>query len=58
MILKLGMYHWGLQLYKVYINHDPRMILAYFMARSTLVTFIFEWGETVTKSLNDKKNLQ
>ena len=23
MILELGMYHWGLKLYKVYIDDDP-----------------------------------
>ena len=30
MILKLGMKHLGMELYKVYINHDPGMTLAYF----------------------------
>ena len=35
MILKLGMKHLGMELYKVYINHDPGMTLTYFMARST-----------------------
>ena len=34
MILKLGMYNWGLKLYKVYINDDPGLTLTYFMARS------------------------
>ena len=32
MILKLGMKHLGMVLYKVYINHDPGMTLTYFMA--------------------------
>ena len=41
MILKLGMYHWGLKLYQVYINKDP--VLTYFTARSNWVTFAFEW---------------
>ena len=27
MILKLGMKHLGMELYKVYINHDPGMTL-------------------------------
>ena len=27
MILKLGKYHWGLKLYKVYINDDPGFTL-------------------------------
>ena len=30
MILKLGMYHWGLKLYKVYINDDHGLTLTYF----------------------------
>ena len=34
MILKLGMYHRGLKLYKVYINGDPGLTLTYFTARS------------------------
>ena len=35
MILKLGMKHQGEELYKVYINHDLGMTLAYFMARGS-----------------------
>ena len=38
MILKLGMQHRGLKLYKVYINGDPRLTLTYFTARSNLET--------------------
>ena len=38
MILKFGMEHQGLKLYKVCINVDPRLTLTYFMARSNLVT--------------------
>ena len=34
MILKHGMKHHGIELYKVYANHDPGMTLTYFMARS------------------------
>ena len=37
-ILKLGMQHWGLKLYKVCINGDPGLTLTYFTARSNLVT--------------------
>ena len=36
MILKLGMQHWGLKLYKVCINGDPGLTLTYFKARSNL----------------------
>ena len=42
MILKLGMKHLGMELYKVYINHDPGMTLIYLMARSTQVAHEFE----------------
>ena len=38
MILKLGMHHRGLKLYKIHINGDPGLTLTYFMARSNLVT--------------------
>ena len=43
MILKLGIKHLGMELYKVYINHDPGMTLTYFTARSTWVAHAFEW---------------
>ena len=36
MILKLGMQHWGLKFYKVYINGDPGLTLTYFTARLIL----------------------
>ena len=35
MIMKLGVKHQAMELYKVYINCDPWMTLTYFMARST-----------------------
>ena len=34
MNLKLGMQHWGLKHYKVYINDDPGLNLTYFTAMS------------------------
>ena len=43
MILKLGMKHQALELYKVCINHDPRMTLTFFTARSTEGAHAFEW---------------
>ena len=45
MILKLGMKHQAMELYKVYINHDPGMTLTYFTARPTWVAHAFEWGK-------------
>ena len=35
MILKLGMKHQGMEVHKIYINHDTGMTLTYFTARST-----------------------
>ena len=32
---KIGMNHWGLKYYNIYINHDPVMTLTYFKAKST-----------------------
>ena len=43
MILKLGMKHLGIELYKVCINHDPGMTFTYFTARSIKVANAFEW---------------
>ena len=40
MILKLGVKHLGMELYKVNINHDPGMNLTYFTARSTVRSHI------------------
>ena len=38
MILKLGIQHRGLNLYKLCINGDPGLTMTYFTARSNLVT--------------------
>ena len=57
MILKLGMYHWGLKLYKVYINDDLVLTLTYFKARSNWVTCTFEWGKLLQSHLMEE-NLQ
>ena len=45
MILKLGVMHLGMELYKVNINHDPGMTLTYFTARSTSVSHALEWEQ-------------
>ena len=57
MILKLGMYHLGLKLYKVYKNNDPGLTLSYFMARSNWVICTFEWGKLLQSHLIEE-NLQ
>ena len=55
MILKLGVKHLGMKLYKVYINHDPGMSLTYFTARSTLVSHALEWVKNRKMKLNGRK---
>ena len=57
LIQKLGMQHWGLKLYKVYINGDPGLTLTYFMARSNWVAYTFEWGKLLHSHLMGE-NLQ
>ena len=54
MILKLGMKHQALKLYKVYINHDPAMTLTYFTARSIQIAHAFEWGKLLKYDLRGK----
>ena len=51
MILKLGMQHRGLKLYKVYINDDPGLTLTFFMARSNLVSYTFKCGKLLQSHL-------
>ena len=48
MILKLGMKHQAMELYKVYINHDPGMTLTFFTAREN------EWGKLLQCHLKGK----
>ena len=44
MILKLGMKHQAMELYKVYINHVSGMTLTFFTARSTYkAAHALEW---------------
>ena len=54
MVLKLGMKHQAIELYKVYINRDPWMTLTYFTARSTKVAEAFEWGKLLKCHLKGK----
>ena len=57
MILKLGMQHQGLKLYKVYVNDDPGLTWTDFMARSNWVVCGFEWGKLLQSHLT-WENLQ
>ena len=43
MTFKLGMQHWVLEYYQVYLNDDLRLTLTYFTARSNLVSYAFVW---------------
>ena len=51
MILKLGMEHRRLKLYKACINGDPGLTLTYFTARSNRIVYTL-MGKTVTKSFH------
>ena len=53
MILKLGMQHQGLKLYKVYINSDPGLTLTYFTARSNLALMLL-YGKKVKQWIFQK----
>ena len=53
MTLKFGMQHWGLKLYKVYINIDPGLTLTYFTARSNLVPYVFVWEKGKTMDFSE-----
>ena len=43
MILKFGMDHYVLKLYKVYVNYDPELTLTYFTAMSFEKKMFFEF---------------
>ena len=43
MILKLGIQHERIKLYKAYINGETALILTYITARLNLVSCAFEW---------------
>ena len=52
--MKLGMKHWGLEYYNVFINYHLWMTLTYFMAKSTWVAHAFEWEKLLKCHLKDK----
>ena len=54
MILKLGMQHQELKLYKVFINIDTGLIMTYFTAMSNWVAYRFEWGKLLQSYLVGK----
>ena len=41
MIMKLGMQHYALKFYKVYINEDPALTLTYFTTMPNLAKHAF-----------------
>ena len=53
MILKLGMQHWKIKLYKVCINGDPGLTLTYFTARSNLGIQAFLWEKMKTVDFSE-----
>ena len=54
MIFKLDMYQLGLKFYKVNINDDPGLTLAYFTAMSNWVACTFEWGKLFQSHLMEE----
>ena len=52
--MKLARMHPWLKYCNVYMNHDPVMTLTKFMARSTWVTYAFEWEKLLKCHLNGK----
>ena len=53
MVLKLGIQYGGLKFYKVYKNNNPGLTLAYFTARSNLVTWAFQWEKVKTVNFSE-----
>ena len=41
MIMKLGMDHYELKLYKIYVNDDPELTMTYLTTMSNLAKFVF-----------------
>ena len=54
MIFNRGMYHWGLKLYKVFINDDPGLTLTYFTTMSNWVAYTFEWDKLLQSHLMEE----
>ena len=54
MILKLGMQHRGLELYKVCINDEHGLTLTFLSERSNLVACAFKWGKLLESNLMGK----
>ena len=57
MILKLGMQHPELKLYKVNINDDPGLTLTYFTARLIWVAYRFEQSHLMGENLQQMTKL-
>ena len=53
MTLNLGMHHRVLEYYQVCSNDDPGLTLTYFMARSNLVPYAFEWEKGKTEDFSE-----
>ena len=55
MILKHGMKHQAMELYKVCINHDLGMTVTFFTAMSAEAAHAFEWEKNRKMSFNGKR---
>ena len=58
MILKLGVKHQAMELYKVCINHDPGMTLTFFLRQGQLRLPLHLNGENCYKVSFEGQNLQ
>ena len=54
MILNHSMQHRGLKPYIICINDDTGLTLAYFIERSKLVAYVFEYGKLLQSFLRKK----
>ena len=55
MILKLGMKHQAIELYKVCINHDPGMTLTFLWQGQLRLPMHLNWKKIGKMSYNSKK---
>ena len=53
MTLKLGIHHWVLEYYQIYLKDDPWLTLTYFTAKSNLVPYALAWQKGKTMDFSE-----
>ena len=53
MTLKIGMPHWVLQYFQIYLNDDAELTLTYFTARTNFVPYAFVWQKDETMDFSE-----